>query len=158
MARLNVLEYAADFIRGWPHGEAVEMNYPSVSASESLGNGDVVAVVNGKVQKATGAAGEVLGMVARGKSDTFAGGGTGTNNLYQQAVPNIVLLSNFVVRTYNVDDANVPAAGGKVYVDAAGKLTSVPGTSEVFGTCLEGAESVKDADGNSHTAIVVLVK
>ncbi|CAL9985235.1 hypothetical protein VPHD148_0280 [Vibrio phage D148] len=158
MARLNVLEYKADFIRGWPHGEAVEMNYPTVG-SDVLGNGDIVAVVAGGVQKAVGAAGEVLGMIARGKGDTFEAGGTGRNNLYSQVVPNIVLLSNFVVRTSNIDAAGL-TVGQPAYVDATGALTATDSTttSEVFGTVMEVETDLKDADGNDlpHVAVILV--
>ena len=157
MARLNVLEYAADFIRGWPHGSAVEMNYPSTS---NFGNGDIVKIAaGGNVVQATGIAGEVVGIVARGKNDTFNQGGTGTGNLYSQVVPNIVLLSNFVVRTSNVDDANVPTVGANVYINATGNMTSVAGTSVVIGQCLEVETGLTNADGTPvANAITVLVK
>lgn len=155
MARLNVLEYKADFIRGWPHGEAVEMNYPTVGVTD-LGNGDIVKIVSGGVSKAAGAAGEVLGMVARGKTDTFNGGGTGVNNLYKQVVPNIVLLSNFVVRTSNVADALT--VGAPAYVNATGQLTATAGTSEVFGQVLEYQVGVVDENGLSlpHVAVILV--
>ena len=157
MARLNVLEYAADFIRGWPHGEAVEMNYATV-AGDALGNGDIVTVVSGGVQKAAGAANEVLGMVARGVNDTFNGGGTGTGNLYTQVVPNIVLLSNFVVRTSNIDATGL-TLGAPAYVNSAGLLTATAGTSVIFGTVLEVETGLQDADGNAiANAAVILVK
>lgn len=157
MARLNVLEYTADVVRGWPHGSAVEMNYSSATA---FGNGDIVKMAaNSTVVAAAGTAGEVFGLVVRGVNDTFNGGGTGTNNLYTQVVPNIVLWSNYVVRISNVDAANIPAVGTNVYVNATGQLTSVAGTSAVFGTCLEIETGLTDADGASvPAAITVLVK
>ena len=159
MARLNVLEYKADFVRGWPNGVAVEMNYPTVAGSDILGNGDIVTVVEGGVQKAVGAANEVFGMVARGKKDTFNEGGSGDGNLYNQVVPNIVLLSNFVVRTYNVEASTTLAAGQAAYVNAAVELTHTAGTSEVFGTVLEREEGLQDANGTAvPIALVVLVK
>lgn len=157
MARLNVLEYKADFIRGWPHGSAIEMNYPS---TVDLGNGDLVAMdSSGTIKAATGAAGEVTGMVARGQKDTFNGGGTGTGNLYKHSVPNIVLWSNYVVRTSNVEDGALLVVGAPVYVNATSELTHTAGTSEVFGTVLEVETDLVDADGNALPIVAtVLVK
>ena len=157
MARLNVLEYTADFVRGWPHGSASDMNYNS---AVKMGNGDIVKMAaNGTVVPATGVAGETFGMVARGVKDTFNEMGAGRGNLYNLTAPNIVLWSSFVVRTSNVDASNVPSViGGPVYVNADSNLTSVAGTSEVFGTLLEVETGVQDANGNTVNAIVVLVK
>lgn len=161
MARLNVLEYAAEFVRGWPHGEAVQMNYPSATA---VGNGDIVAIAaNGNVIPSVGAEDEVIGMVARGVNDTFNGGGTGTNNLYNQVVPNIVLMSNFVVRTSNVDAAPTTpfAAGMAVGPNATGNLAplSDADVNVEFGKILEIETGLTDANGAAvPTALTVLVK
>ena len=157
MARLNVLEYTADFIRGWPHGAAIEMNYTSAT---KMGNGDIVKMAaNGNVVPATGIAGETFGMIARGVNDTFNAMGAGHGNLYDLTAPNIVLWSNFVVRTSNVDAANIPSViGGPVYVNADSQLTSAAGTSEAFGTLLEVSTGTVDANGKAVNAVVVLVK
>lgn len=182
--RLNVLEYAADFIRGWPHGEAVQMNYPSAGA-EKFGNGDIVAVNNGTYTSfaAAGAVGADLpfefAVIARGAKDTFAAGGTGRGNLYTQVVPNIGILSNFVMRTNRVSAANPPVSGEPlglvqetIYggagetVEYSGLVWCAAGASAPVGnhyvvpgaTLLEAPVSVNDADGLSASAAVILVK
>lgn len=171
MARLNVLEYKADFIRGWPHGEAVEMNYPSDTA---FGNGDLVEIAaNGKFVEAS--VGSVApAVIARGQNDTFESGGTGRNNLYTQVVPNIGILSNFVIRTSNViasgttphGDGAPLAVGGQCGVGstAAGGADRVWANSSAanvtaVGTVLEIETGIIDADGNSLPDVaVILVK
>ena len=152
MARLNVLEYAADFIRGWPHGAAVEMNYPS---DVDLGNGDIVEIsAGGKVIAATDNA-KAPAIVARGTKDTFNGGGTGTGNLYTQVVPNICLFSNYVVRTSTVNATGL-VAGAEVGV-ISGKW-DVLATAKA-GVVLEVSTDVVDANGASIPAVaVILVK
>jgi len=160
MARLNVLEYKADFIRGWPHGEAVEMNYPTVGTpSAPLGNGDIVKIVDGGVAEVTTvAATDAYAMIARGQGDTFEQGGTGRGNLYTQVVPNIVLLSNYVVRTSNVEEALT--VGTPCYVSATGGLVNSEAVVDqaVFGTVLEYTTGLQDADGNTldHVAVVLV--
>lgn len=158
MARLNVLEYKADFIRGWPHGSAIEMNYPSAT---DLGNGDIVKMSgSGTVEKVSSiSAGDVYGFVARGQLDTFNGGGTGTGNLYKQVVPNIILWSNFVVRTSTVAAGATLTPGQDVFVDATGLLTNAAGSAEPLGTVLEVETDVPNADGiNLPIVATVLVK
>ena len=152
MARLNVLEYKADFIRGWPHGEAVEMNYPS---DVQFGNGDIVEIAaDGKVVAATDNA-VTPAVIARGAKDTFNGGGTGTNNLYTHSVPNICVFSNFVVRT-SVVNATGLVAGAQIGV--VGGVWDVAATATV-GTVLEVATNVPDANGDVQAAVaVILVK
>lgn len=150
MARLSVLEYTADFVRGWPHDGALVMNYPTVGAA-SFTNGDLVEVTSGGVVAATDNA-KFPAIVARGAADTRS---TGTNNLYTVAIPNICVFSNYVVRTSNVNatglvvGAEVGVIGGKW--DAAA-LTKV-------GVVTEVQTGVTDADGNSLAAVaVILVK
>lgn len=152
MARLNVLEYKAEFLRGWPHGEAVEMNYPSDVA---FGNGDIVEIsADGKVVAATDNA-VTPAIVARGNNDTYNQGGTGRGNLYKQVVSNICIFSNYVVRT-SVVNATGLVAGAQVGI--VGGVWDVAATTSV-GTVLEVAANVPDADGNVQAAVaVILVK
>lgn len=154
MARLNVLEYTADFIRGWPNGSAVEMNYPSAAAAE-FGNGDLVEITAGGVVKAATDNSVAPAIVARGIKDTFNGGGTGTGNLYTQVVPNLCIFSNYVVRTSNVTATGlVPGA----QVGVVGGAWDVAATAKV-GTVLEVETNVPDADGTINaTVAVILVK
>lgn len=152
MSRLNVLEYAADFIRGWPHGAAVEMNYAS---DTDFGNGDLVEIAaGGKIVAATNNA-SAPAIVARGAKDTFNGGGTGQGNLYTQVVPNICLFSNYVVRTSKVNATGL-VAGAEVGV--IGGVWDAAATTSV-GTVLEVETGVINADGVAVPAVaVILVK
>lgn len=152
MARLNVLEYKADFLRGWPHGSAVEMNYPS---DVDFGNGDIVEIsADGKVVAATDNA-AAPAIIARGRKDTFEAGGTGRNNLYTQVVPNICLFSNFIVRTSTVNATGLVAGAA---VGVVGGVWDAAATTPV-GTVLEVETNVPDADGNVQAAVaVILVK
>lgn len=151
MARLNVLEYKADFVRGWPHGSAVEMNYPSDVA---FGNGDIVEIApDGKVVAAADNA-AAPAIVARGTKDTFNGGGTGNGNLYTATVPNICIFSNYVVRTSVV-------AAGVAPGDAVGVVGGVwnSAATTAVGTVLEVETNVADADGVIAPVVaVILVK
>jgi hypothetical protein len=152
MARLNVLEYAADFVRGWPHGEAVQMNYSSIAGAE-FGNGDLVQVGDGGVEAAADNA-AYFGVVARGVKDTFNGGGTGTGNLYKQTVPNIVILGNYVVRTSNVNATGL-AAGAAIGV--VGGQWDVAATASI-GTVLEVESNVTLPDGTTGSVAVIHVR
>ena len=149
MARLNVLEYKADFVRGWPLGAAVEMNYPSDAA---FGNGDIVEVsAGGKVVAATDDT-VTPAIVARGSNDSATNGGTG--NLQQTSVPNICVFSGFVVRTSVVNatgltvGAQVGVIGGKWDVAATVKVATI----------LELEAGTVDGSGNAVTSAVILVK
>lgn len=171
MARLNVLEYPAEFLRGWPHGEAVEMNYPSTA---QLGNGDVVVINNASqfehvTAAATSAAQALPGamaLVARGQNDTFSQGGTGRGNLYTQVVPNIGIMSNYVVRTSKVSTATPPAMGqGLCLIVEGGELvwSTTTGVTNYYAapdaSLLEVETGLTDADGNALAVVaVILVK
>ena len=149
MARLNVLEYKADFLRGWPHGEAVEMNYPS---DAEFGNGDLVEITaGGKVKAATDNT-VAPAIVARGSNDSATNGGAG--NLMTVSVPNICLFSNFVVRTSVVTAASL-VAGAEVGV--VGGKWDVAATTKV-GVVLEVEAGTVDGEGNAVTSAVILVK
>lgn len=152
MSRLNVLEYPADFVRGWPHGEAVQMNYPS---DVDFGNGDIVEIAaDGKVTAASDDAAAPF-IVARGAKDTFNGGGTGTGNLYKQVVPNICILSNYVVRTSKVNATGLTAGAP---IGVIGGVWDTAATVAV-GTVLEVETGLSDASGNPvAAAAVILVK
>lgn len=153
MARLNVLEYTADFVRGWPHGEAVQMNYAS---DADFGNGDLVQIAaDGKVVAAADNAPH-FAVVARGKKDTFNGGGTGTGNLYQQVVPNICILGNYVLRTSKVNSTGL-AAGAPIGV--VGGVWDVAATAEgQIGTVLEVETGVTLPDGTTGSVAVIHVR
>ena len=170
MARLNVLEYPADFVRGWPHGEAIEMNYPG---TVDMGNGDIVAMNASSqfaplVVVADAAVNPIV--VARGQRDTFDGAGSGTGNLYSQVVPNIGILGNYVVRTSVSNSVNPPVAGAPVALamedlgDGKGSravwsavAAGVTSAAVVGAYCLESAVSIPDADGNLLANVAVIV-
>lgn len=150
MARLNVLEYTADVLRGWPRDGAVEMNYPS---DADFSNGDIVEVAaDGKVAAAADNS-VAPALVVRGNADGKSSGGTG--NLYTTAVPNICLFSNYVVRTSNVNATGL-VVGAQVGVVSG--AWDVAATAKV-GTVLEVETNVPDLDGNVQAAVaVILVK
>lgn len=166
MARLNVLEYPAEFLRGWPHGEAVEMNYPSAT---QFGNGDLVQMnTAGQFIAATANQAHPI-TIARGQNDTFDQGGTGTGNLYTQVVPNIGIMSNYVVRTSVVGSGGtndvLPIAGSEVGIGIhatsnAPVWCAISGTVTVAaGVCLEIETGLTDVDGNAIANVAtILVK
>jgi hypothetical protein len=150
MARLGVLEYAADFVRGWPNDGALVMNYATVGAS-SFANGDLVEVTSGGVKAATD---NTLypAIVARGAADTK---GTGTGNLYTQTIPNICVFSNYVVRTSKVNATGL-VVGAEVGV--VGGVWDVAATAKI-GVVTEVETGVANADGVTIPAVaVILVK
>lgn len=124
MARLETLEYNAEFLRGWPVAEpTAEMNYPSDAA---LGNGDLVMMAaGGKVAAATDNA-ACVGVVVRGANDRGILGGP---NSADPSVPNIVIFGNAIIRTNKVAAGNVVGAPvgvvGGVWDDAAITTTGV---------------------------------
>ncbi len=167
MARLNVLEYDANILRGWPHGDAQEMNYPS---DANLGNGDlVVMAADGKVAAATVGSLKPFTII-RGVNDTFNSGGTGTNNLYTQVVPNIVLTSGYIVNTSRVFTGTASANGAALAVgDTCGVGSLADGTivwsnasatnveAVVNATVLEVSSTTVDNNGNTVTSAVIAV-
>ena len=150
MARLNVLEYQADFVRGWPHDGAVEMNYPSDTA---FGNGEIVQIASGGKVVAAVDDSVAPAIIARGSKDSATNGGTG--NLMTTNVPNICVFSNYVVRTSTVNATGL-VAGAQVGVK--GGVWDAASTVKI-GTVLEVETGVADADGKSIAAVaVILVK
>jgi hypothetical protein len=117
MARLETLEYTAEFLRGWPVAEpTAEMNYPS---DTPFGNGDLVAMladakVGDPLVVGTDAAPELLnGVVVRGLNDR---GIAGVANPADPSVPNIVSFGNTVVRlaAEKVSSAMAPVIGSEI--------------------------------------------
>ena len=124
MARLENLEYTAEFLRGWPVAEpTAEMNYPSDAA---FGNGDLVMMAaDGKVTAATDNA-VCVGVVVRGSNDR---GVLGASSAMDPSVPNIVIFGNAVLRTSKVAAGNAVGAAvgvvGGVWDDAATATTGI---------------------------------
>ena len=160
MSRLANLEYRAEFIKGWPEGSALDLNYGSDDAT--LTNGDlVIMAANSKVIRCNkeAGAGEV-GIVVRGplddKSVRVAGGvasGNGTS-VVGGANTSIVLWGHYVVRTSNFDTADVYTPGAKVYASAAGKFKlNADGTKPTVGHVME-----IDVLADGSKALIVLVR
>ena len=159
MSRLPYLEYRADILKGWPEGNALDLNYGSDDAT--LTNGDfVVMVANGKVAKCNKEAGAgTVGLVVRGpaedKSARVAGGiagGEGTKVVggYNTC---ITLWGHYVVRTSNFADADVYAPGADVYVDDTGTIRAGAAGKPVLGQVLE-----IDTLADGKKALIVLVR
>lgn len=145
MARLNVLEYPAEILRGWPNGSAIEMDYASAA---DFGNGDIVEIAaNNTVVAATDNT-VAPAIVIRGANDR-----SGTNNLYTTKVPNLCLFSGYVVRTSKVQATNL-AVGAQVGV--VGGLWDVAATAKV-GTVLEVSTNLQDSDGNTIPNVATIL-
>lgn len=159
MNRLPYLEYRADILKGWPEGNALDLNYGSDDAT--LTNGDfVVMVANGKVAKCNKEAGAgTVGLVVRGpaedKSARVAGGVAGGEGTKVVGGYNtcITLWGHYVVRTSNFATGDVYAPGADVYVDATGTLRAGAAGKPVLGQVLE-----IDTLADGKKALIVLVR
>ena len=159
MSRLPYLEYRADILKGWPEGNALDLNYGSDDAT--LTNGDfVVMVANGKVAKCNKEAGAgTVGLVVRGpaedKSARVAGGVAGGEGTKVVGGYNtcITLWGHYVVRTSNFADADVYAPGADVYVDDTGTIRAGAAGKPVLGQVLE-----IDTLADGKKALIVLVR
>ena len=159
MSRLPYLEYRADILKGWPEGNALDLNYGSDDAT--LTNGDfVVMVANGKVAKCNKEAGAgTVGLVVRGpaedKSARVAGGVAGGEGTKVVGGYNtcITLWGHYVVRTSNFAVADVYAPGADVYVDDTGTIRAGAAGKPVLGQVLE-----IDTLADGKKALIVLVR
>ena len=160
MSRLPNLEYRAEFLKGWPEGNSLDLNYGSDDAT--ITNGDlVIMVANGKVARCNkdAGAGEV-GIVVRGPADDksvrVAGGiagGSGTK-VVGGANTCITLWGHYVVRTSNFDATDTYVPGAKVYANASGAFKlNADGTKPTLGHVLE-----IDTLADGSKALVVLVR
>lgn len=166
MARLNTVEYAANFLRGWPMAEpTAEMNYSS--GTTAFGNGNIVKVTaaGGVVEAAAQNDTDTIGVIVRGADDFISQTpGTGAT-----VWPNIVLFGNAVLETTEIgsggtnDVAPVPGApvgigihathGRPVWCAISGTVTdAVPGAY-----CLElNNNAVDDAGVTAPTRVIIL--
>lgn len=96
MSRLNVMDYTADFIRGWPNAGALESSTYTIATGVDLEAGDLVVVnASGELVK-TSAETSMAGIVVRGNLDDKSVEASGKA---------IVLWSGYIVRTTKIDAA-----------------------------------------------------
>lgn len=148
------LDYAAEFLRGWPMDGGLELDYP-IDAGQQLAIGDLVktVVVSGvtKVTKtvvgdATASTGRRAGIVVRGNADEKSSAEIGKA---------VILWGNYIVRTTKFDTTNITAAGVNVVAGADGKFVpAATATEDSLGHVIE----YRAVAGGRPAEIVVVVK
>ena len=148
MIRLNTMDYAADFLRGWPNEGALESSGYPIAAGQTLSAGNLV-VLNSSGELVASPASEInfAGIVVRGNSDDKSVEASGNA---------IVLWGGYIVRTTKIDagvmalDPMAPVnANGGVFVEA----TSAVVTSASLGFVLE---TVIGQNGAPDSAVIVV--
>lgn len=147
------LDYAAEFLRGWPVDGGLEVDYP-IATGQTLSLGDLVKpVVEGGVTKVTktvvgditAPAGFGAGIVVRGNGDEKSSA---------EINKAVILWGHYIVRTTKFD-ASIVAAGVTVVAGTGGKffptaVTTAPGLGYVL--------EYKAAVGALPAEIIVVVK
>lgn len=151
------LDYAAEFLRGWPVDGGLEVDYP-IATGQTLSLGDLVkpVVQGGKthimktvVGDIAGAAGFGAGIVVRGNGDEKSSA---------EINKAVVLWGHYIVRTTKFDTTPVTgilAAGVSVVAGTDGKFfLATDNTVPSLGYVLE----YKAAVGSIPAEIIVVVK
>lgn len=154
------MDYAAEFLRGWPVDGGLELDYP-IASGQTLSAGDLVkTTVSGGVVyvtkvvnadentvKALGA-----GIVVRGNGDDKSCAASNKA---------IVIWGGYIVRTTKFDTTNITAAGVGVIAgeDAVGAGRFVAPAAATAGTPVLGTViEYKAATASEDAQIVVVVR
>lgn len=131
MSRLNVMDYTADFLRGWPNEGALESSTYTIASGQELEAGDLVILnATGELVK-TAAETNFAGIVVRGNIDDKSVAGPTGGNLAVAPNKAIVVWGGYIVRTTKIEatvmggapmDAVVASASG-TFVRAADSTT-----------------------------------
>ncbi len=147
------LDYAAEFLRGWPVDGGLEVDYP-IKTGETLSLGDLVkpfvqsgktVVMKTEAADITAPAGFGAGIVVRGNGDEKSSA---------EINKAVVLWGHYIVRTTKFD-ASIVAAGVTVVAGTGGKFfPTAVATAPGLGYVLE----YKAAVGSIPAEIIVVVK
>lgn len=140
---LNVMDYRAEFLRGWPNDGGLELSRYPLATGVNVQAGDLVTVNSSAqiVKVAASAAAAFCGIVVRGNIDDKSVAKLGTP---------IVLWGNYIVRTQAFSGSVV--VGGGVVADDGVFIPA--GTNAPAGYVLQ----VITGTGGQPNSIVVVVK
>lgn len=103
MSRLQTMDYAADFLRGWPNEGALESSVYPIAAGVDLEAGDLVGLnASGELIKVA-AETSFAGIVVRGNLDDKSVAGPTGGNLSYAPRKAIVLWGSYIVRTTKIE-------------------------------------------------------
>jgi hypothetical protein len=152
MSRLDVMDYTADFIRGWPNDGALESSTYTIASGVDLEAGDLVSLNASGELILNAAESSFAGIVVRGNLD---------DKSVEAAGKAIVLWGGYIVRTTKIDAAvmggapmdSVNAVAGGVFDLATADAGTLDHAEAVMGHVLE---LVPGVNGNPDSAVIVV--
>lgn len=148
------LDYAAEFLRGWPVDGGLEVDYP-IATGQTLSLGDLVkpVVQSGKTHVTKTVVGDITAPAGFGAGIVVRGNGDEKSSAEINKA--VVLWGHYIVRTTKFDTATITAAGVTVVAGTDGKffptaVTTAPGLGYVL--------EYKAAVGALPAEIIVVVK
>lgn len=147
------LDYAAEFLRGWPVDGGLEVDYP-IATGQTLSLGDLVkpVVQSGKTHVTKTVVGDITAPAGFGAGIVVRGNGDEKSSAEINKA--VVLWGHYIVRTTKFD-ASIVAAGVTVVAGTDGKFfPTAVATAPGLGYVLE----YKAAVGSIPAEIIVVVK
>jgi len=148
------LDYAAEFLRGWPVDGGLEVDYP-IATGQTLSLGDLVkpVVQSGKTHVTKTVVGDITAPAGFGAGIVVRGNGDEKSSAEINKA--VVLWGHYIVRTTKFDTATITAAGVTVVAGTDGKFfPTAAAAAPGLGYVLE----YKAAVGPIPAEIIVVVK
>ena len=148
------LDYAAEFLRGWPVDGGLEVDYP-IATGQTLSLGDLVkpVVQSGKTHVTKTVVGDITAPAGFGAGIVVRGNGDEKSSAEINKA--VVLWGHYIVRTTKFDTTTITAAGVTVVAGTDGKFfPTAVATAPGLGYVLE----YKAAVGSIPAEIIVVVK